>query len=468
MRVLLVYPIINNDYAVSHRYNYGVGYVAAILKSGGHEVDLAVIEDKNDVTDFIRKMKIKRPAVVGFSVTSNQVGHIKPLVHIAKTISDSLVVCGGVHPTLDPEGLFRAIPSIDCVIRGEGEYPMNDFIGRIGKNENFCSIENVWGRENGRIIKNAQRPFIADLDTLPFPDKDSLDYQDVITKSGGINRFIFSRGCPFECAYCSNKALSELSEGVYFRQQSPKRAIEEIERDLKRFKFDSIIFDDDIISINKGWFYEFFHLYKKEFKIPFACNIKPGTIDSDMIGLLKECGVSNVGIGVETGNEYFRKTVLKRNMSNKKILETVELCNKYNIPHYEFLMLGLPFETRNLFFDTVRLCRRIKTTGWALYIFHPYPGTELGRICKDHNWKPSQESFTERNTAVINYPNFKKEEIQCAFDYFDVLLNVRHLLFLPFFPLKWLVHLNIVLDHIVKRLSGRKQDYNNTDTTPKA
>jgi radical SAM superfamily enzyme YgiQ (UPF0313 family) len=274
------------------------------------------------------------------------------------------------------------------------------------------------------------RPLIKNLDELPFPDKESLDYQRVIDDARGLNRFIFSRGCTFECSYCSNKALSDLykGRGPYFRSESPERAIEEISSDEKRFKFSEICFDDDTISLNRKWFCEFFNLYRKNFKYPFLCNIRPAAIDEEMIRLLKDSGIKKAIVGVEHGNEAFRKTVLKRNMTNAQIAETFKLFKRYGIDYVGQIMVGFPFESKRLFLDTVRLCRELDIQpSNNLSVFYPYPGTELGEICRKNNWLPDKRYYRERSEALISYPTFNRAQIRLCARVFPILLRHKNI-----------------------------------------
>jgi len=98
-------------------------------------------------------------------------------------------------------------------------------------------------------------------------------------------------------------------------------------------------------------------------------------------------------------------------------------------------MVGLPFETKKLFLDTVKLCRKIKAQGNA-NIFQPYPGTKLYEICRQNHWLPEKEFFKERKEAVIDYPNFSSQDIQLCHNLFPYLVRYK---FIPLFlPLSWL------------------------------
>lgn len=437
MKIFLVYPLMNSS--VDFRYHYGLGYISSALKQRGYDINYALLNGKEDIFALYEQIKQEQPQIIAFSVVTSQFSYLKDIVKGIKNVSDAFIIFGGIHPTLKPECISQ-IPGLDAIIRGEGEFPLCEFAEALENKNDYLGIKNFWFKGRDGIIKNSFRPLIANLDELPFPDKSYLDYQQIIDNAGGVNRFIFSRGCVFDCPYCANKALSSLygSGENYFRLRSPKKAIEEIKLDEDRYKFNEIFFDDDLITLNKKWFTDFFELYKSNFRYPFYCNVRPGTIDVEGIKFLKQAGAKGIIVGLEHGNEEFRKTVLRRNITNEQIINLFKLCDQYGMKfNYAQIMIGLPFETKKLFLDTVKLSRKLnrKTTRFYTYIFDPYPGTEFEKVCKENNWLPDKESYKERCEAVISYPEFTKEEIQLCRDTFHLLMRF------PFislnFPLEW-------------------------------
>jgi len=431
MKLSLGYLAINSPQDVG--YSYGLGYVAAALREAGHEVDYWPLTDDRDVVGFLEDLRRRRPDILGLSATTAQFAHVGEIARAAKQACDCFVVCGGVHPTLAPTCIHQ-VDAVDAIVRGEGEGAMVELAAAIETGAEPGAIAGVWSRRSGAIIENPTRPFIEDLDALPFPDKTCVSYQSIIDRAGGVNRFVFSRGCTFNCTYCSNHALSKVCQGRYFRQQSPARAIAEIRRDRERFLFSRIVIDDDTITLNKAWFYDFFNRYRQEFDVPFGCNVRVGTVDQDMIQLLAEAGCRTVAIGVEHGNEAFRRNALNRPMANREIVNVFDLCHRYGLKTFGQAIVGFPYENRRLFLDTVRLCRRLSIRN-PISIFQPYPGTALGETCRQNGWLPSKTVFRERREAVISYPDFSKEEIQLCADVFPVLTQSK---WIPLWiPLAW-------------------------------
>lgn len=455
MNIKLVY--LNVNVPQDSGYNYGLGYIAAVLKQRGHRVEYVILNNGRDVEEFYRKSRKEQPEMICFSAVSTQFCHLKEITRQLKT-TKSFLVCGGIHTTLRPDSISE-IEELDAVIVGEGEYPMLELAEAIENGGMIYDIGNVWFRKDGKIIKNPVRPLIKNLDKLPFPDKCSLDFQKLIDEAGGELRVIFSRGCPFDCAYCSNKTLSMVypDKNHYFRHLSPERAIEQLKDDEKKFHFKRVVFDDDTISLNKEWFMEFFGVYKENFTYPFECNVRAGTVDEEMIRLLKEAGAEIVRFGVEHGNEKFRREILKKDITNKEIIELAGLCNKYMLNHFEFVMTGFPYETKELFFDTVRLCRKLNTES-NIDIFHPYPGTPLGEVCIENGWLPKKDIFREREEAVIDYPDFSAKDIQRCRDMFQTLVRKKWISLKSPFRINFAIFLLLML---FSRLNALSNPYTN-------
>jgi radical SAM superfamily enzyme YgiQ (UPF0313 family) len=482
MKILLVYTTINWHQS---GYNYGLGYIASVLKQKGHNIDYFIIDNHNEIQVLYEQLRTRQPDITAFYVTTSQFIYLKEIIPEIKKISKSFIVCGGPYPTLKPECILE-IPELDAILRGEGEYPMLDLTEALKSKKDHLLIKNFWFRTKDGIVKNELRPLINDLDELPFPDKSALDYQQEIDLHGGINRFIFSRGCKFECTYCSNKAFTDIYKKTYYRVLSPEKAIAQIESDAAKYKFKSIIFDDDTINLDPKWFFEFFALYNKKFKYPFICNMRPELVNPEAIRLLKEGGVKGIWIGVEHGNETFRKTILKRNITNDEIANAFELIHKNNIRCYAQIMVGFPFENKALFLETVKLCRKLQTSeARSISIFTPYPSTELGNICEENNWLPDRMEYFERNQATISYPGFSKEEIQMCADVFPLLIRFKFIpliipLYIIYYPLACPIKLIHSLWHAItngyrKSSHSRKKeilficdvsmDYKNAQTT---
>jgi len=127
-------------------------------------------------------------------------------------------------------------------------------------------------------------------------------------------------------------------------------------------------------------FDEFCERYS-DYKIPFWFNTRPETISAGVVKKLEDINCFRMGIGLEHGNEAFRRTVLNRRVSDEKIVAACKIVENSKITYSVNNIIGFPGETRDLVFDTIKLNRRIRPDTVGTFVFTPYKGTELYDHC---------------------------------------------------------------------------------------
>ena len=452
MKIFFVYLDINNTQPFE--YQVGLGYVSAIAKFKGHLTRYFSPRTEFDIRNLIKEIKNVLPEVIAFSIVSTQFRYVKTIAREIKRYYSPKVICGGIHPTIYPECLEES-EYIDGIVRGEGEYPLSEYLEMLSKNGNYTHLSNFWFREKGKIVKNMMRPLIENLDSLPFPDRESLDFQEAIDRIGFCS-FIFSRGCPFNCYYCCNSILNKIYGSNHVRFRSVDKSLEEIDLVLSKYKIKRLQFlnfDDDNLNINKEWFLEFVEKYKKNIKIKFKCNIKVGFCNLEMFKMLKEANCICVRIGVECGDENFRKRYLNRHMTNKQIIETFEMAHKAGLRTYSFNILGFPYETPELCDRTIELNAKLHPNIPFAGIFYPYPKTYLRELCEQNNLLIDRHledrDIRERDEPVLSSPYFSKEEVMYYYKNFNYLV-LRHLSFLKAILYKIHQELELFISNSVK------------------
>jgi radical SAM superfamily enzyme YgiQ (UPF0313 family) len=325
---------------------------------------------------------------------------------------------GGIHLILNPMEIRHA-PSIDAVCVGEGESALLEFMKNYskGKNEHLYT-KGFWTRKSKRIITNPTVPFLKEIESLPFPDRDifiseGLSFGDFENNKKNYLDFLFTRGCPFACSYCSNHALRRTyGHDNYIRRMSPKRAIAWIKHDLTRYTCDYINILDDIFTLDRKWTEEFLTLYET-IRMPFICHLRVGTFDKRILGKMKKAGCVAVSIGVESGDEQLRTKVLKRGMTNDQLVQSFKWAKDLKLKRSVFLMIGLPTENRERWLKTIRLVARLMPVRFILNTFYPYPGTELYTLTRKLGFlkKKQKWDYVEGIETILSMPNFSGRDI---------------------------------------------------------
>ena len=435
LNFLFIYPdfweIQKRVHSVGGSYQEGIASISAVLKEDGHNVSLYQITYMPAKEEFLSKIAGYNPDMIGVTIRSVS---LESVIEMTGWLDDKFpdipIIAGGYHPTLAPDETI-SFRGIDAICIGEGEYPLRDMIRAYEKNGNRfdTQCESFWFKnEDGSIEKNPVRPFLRDLNELPFPDIDLFDIPNLKSnKDGQIADAIVSRGCLYACAYCSNAHLRKAYKDAknYARYRSPENAIIYLERILEKDpNIHYFAFGDAILNMFDDWFYEFIDLYKTRIGLKYSCNLRFDLMDEKMCRVLAETGCYYVTIGLESGNEEFRRKYLKRNISDEQILKVTKWLKSEGITVITYNIVGFPHETLALSLETVKLNARANADKIIINIFQPYPSTELRKISEDAGFIDANSRLDPTAVVPLRMPNFPKRDILYLFYAFGSLVKM--------------------------------------------
>jgi hopanoid C-3 methylase len=220
----------------------GLELVAASVRQAGHEVALIDLQVEQH-RDFFRWVERWRPDVILFSC--NYLANVPEIVDLAKGAKSRLpsaLVCVGGHSVsfIATALIEHGEGAIDCVIRGEGEAAIRPLLAAIEAGADLVSVP-------GAVTASGQGPapnFVQSLDDL-LPARDLLRHRrkyflGVLDPCASIE---FSRGCPWDCSFCSAWTFY----GRSYRVMSPERIIE----DLRSIREPGVFIVDDVAFIQE-------------------------------------------------------------------------------------------------------------------------------------------------------------------------------------------------------------------------
>ena len=417
MKVLFVYTDINvRGGALS--YQFGIGQLSAVLKQHGHEARQHHMFGKFDLGPLRRELEEYRPDIVGFTLVYPQFQFVKRILSELRPWQ-AFVIAGGAHPTVQPEECLRDLPELDAICLGEGEGALLELAEARRDGTSPEAIRNLWVRRpDGGIVRNPLRPFIQDLDTLPFMDREICDYQAVIDSDFKTATFQFGRGCPFDCTYCSNHIIRARQEGAYVRFRSVERLPGGDPPRGHGLRRQDPLPQRRHLHGQEGLVRGVLRQVSRQFDLPIQVNARPEQISEDACRRLAAAHCQRVTMGVEHGNETYRAEVLRRRMSNESIVKAFALCKQYGFRTKAHLLVGLPRETPALHADTVQLTVDILPDSFNLHIFEPYPGTRLADLAVQEKLIDPGRAGTDfigQTDTVLNMPYFPRQEILRAF-----------------------------------------------------
>lgn len=426
MRILFILPDVDSFHKLY--IHFGIAYLSSVLKSNGFEnIKFLSVTSIKDYDNVLNEAMSFRPDIIGFSSVETQFGNVIGLSKLIKEVWKCLIVCGGTLPTLYPDCVKDA-EYLDGIFRGESETAFLKFVKTVERNEDYHNVENFcfYDKKEGRVVKNNLMPLETALDRLGFPDRDIFDYQKVID-SYGAAPFMFNRGCPYNCSFCSNHALASVygKRSNVTRRRSVDSCIAEIGSVSSEYKFDIIHIWDDLFISNRKWLYEFLDKYKTEIKKPFMCTTRSNLCDDELFKKLKEGGCYRVHMSLESGNDFIRNNIMGRNISKDVAIRSFNLAKKYSIQISASSIIGLPFETEEMIKETISLLGSLKIDSPGVNIFYPYIGTRLKDVCEEYGMlEPGiKYDVKERRESILKLPHISMKRLQYYHDNFEDLVR---------------------------------------------
>jgi len=436
MKVMFIYSLedtqsISKPLLSWTKIQFGISYISSVLKADGHQTQLIILGSNNWWRDSVKQvhamMEEFSPQIICLTAVSSQYRFVKRIASMIKLQwPDKYLILGGVHATLNPAEAMR--DSFDAVCIGEGEYPTLELCRQIEASGCPQGIANLWVRSaDGKIERNAPRPFLQNIDSLPFPDR-TMWLSWMYDQQGSELVVLLGRGCPYGCTYCSNHALKKAAPGKYVRFRSPENIIKEVDFLHTTYPNCSrIFFEVESIALDRSWLMEFCKQLEAfnttiDNSMSYGCNfrISPQSINDKVFLALKKANFYKVNIGLEAGSERIRREILKRDYSNKDFLDVATMARKMGLKIIIFNMIGLPSETYADHMETVSLNRQCQPDGHYTGIFYPYPGTELYDMCiREGLINTIIDDRLERKQPVIDSPYFSKPQIRKAYTWFN-------------------------------------------------
>lgn len=436
------------------RENLGIEYLSAMLKRAGHEVSLAHdpgLFSREDNVFYIpslerffsrRKTVLgeieqSNPDIVAFSVYTSTYPWALDIAGQVKQKIGAKIVFGGIHATLVPETIIKN-EAVDYVIEGEGEEALLDLLEALSSKRESLNIPNVWVRKNGVVTHTPVRPPIADLDSLPLPDK--ALFKDEINH-GDDYMIMTSRGCRFRCHYCCESYMHALYGKPYFRRRSVSSVIRELTEMKQRYHFKRVMFFDSVFFTDRKWLEALLKEYQRRISVPFRCQGHVAYADAGIIEMMKEAGCYGIDFGVQTFNEEIRRKILNRFETNEDIRQAFRLCDQAGLRYDVDLIFSLPLMKEDdylfalEFVESHRCLNRIKCFNLCYYpkLKITEKAKELGLISeRDMEAFEKGEGGDFFHTDSIKDPAEKKMK-----DSFQKLYKIYPLI--PRFVRRWIV-----------------------------
>ena len=414
MRVLLAKPTVKPEHYYGKSKglmlvenfipSLGLGYLAAVLVENGRDVKIHDPVLPQGVEPIAAAVEEWRPDVLGLSVFTPHVASLPHLFELLERISHRpFIVMGGSHVSALPLESMDKYPADLCVV-GEGEMTLLEIIGRLDSGDR--DLRNIPGtvyRESGESRLAQARPYIEDLDRLPFPARDLMPPLSehrptpVSLRRKPLGSMITSRGCPHKCTFCDRSVF-----GRYYRCRTPENVIAEMRELTDKYGAREIRFFDDDLAIDRERAVELARLIFKERKVPWSCFLSARNADLELLQLFRNAGCWQVLMGLESGVDSVLRR-LKKPTTLKLSRQAVNNANRAGLRIRADFISGTPGETIDEMWETFRFAKQLKIDFAHFCKFLPYPGSEIHanlaaaghKFDYEANWSDSDNSSTQ-------------------------------------------------------------------------
>lgn len=357
------------------RPSIGIAYVGSYLwRHTGirpHVIDSRL--GRLSLQETIDQIIALRPRILGISAMTHMIVTSGKIARAVKeALPDTIVIVGGFHASFLPERTLREFPQFDLVVVGEGEIAFSELVQAILSGEPYDSISGLGFRKDGEVQLNGRGEIPDHLDELGAPLWE-LFPKEHIERHATIFPIMSQRGCPFHCNFCSRPY------GNTVRARSVKSITDEMEYNIFNFGAQEMHFYDETFTVNKKRTAELCDAMIEKglnTKLKWASMVHANTITPDLLAKMRIAGCSNLGFGVESGDEDIIK-MMKKGITKERTLRAGDMLRQSGIEWAAYFIFGHPSETHESCKATIKFATKLNGDVTCFGVMVPYPGTEV-------------------------------------------------------------------------------------------
>jgi anaerobic magnesium-protoporphyrin IX monomethyl ester cyclase len=391
LKVALISPPPASQWAfVDYQYPIiGLAYLAAVLEKDGHQVMVIDCPPQHlTYKNIDQEIGRFQPDIVGItSVTATFKSALKVAQNTKQTCPQATVVLGGPHVTIGDDQFLLQHPEVDVVVKGEGEQTIVELSRYLSGQRVLNDISGIAFRNNGQVVRTANRPCIQNLDNLPYP---AYHYFPLIKyrifKKIGVP-MLTSRGCGSGCSFCLVPHIA----GNNFRARTPASVVNELEYIKSRYQVDFVTFNDEIFTYDKKRVLDICSGIKQlRINVPWDCQTRVDLVSKDLLHAMKEANCQLINFGVESANQNILNAMGKGTTVQQNAT-AIRMAKEAGLSVTVSLLLGYPGESDHTIHQTIDFIKRTEPDDLYLFLATPFPSTQLHDAVGDLGWKMSQD-----------------------------------------------------------------------------
>jgi radical SAM superfamily enzyme YgiQ (UPF0313 family) len=384
----------------------GIAYLGAVAEKAGHEVNVIDCQaERLNYDTFRTRISQVNPDVIGVTSTTLLYNSAKQILQTAKEVHpNATTMIGGSHVTFWDENALNECPSIDVIVRREGETTFTELLQRVEAKKNFAGVLGTTIRgSDGKIVRNEDRPFLRDLDSLPSPAYHLLPIDAFHRMGKTIFPLVTSRGCVQWCDFCSTVRMF----GRGYRTRNPHRVVDEMEMLHNKYGESQFTFYDDAFTINRKHTIDMCEdILNRKLKVEWDCETRVDAVDKELLEIMHKAGCITVWFGVESGSAKILDKMHKK-INREQVKEAFKIAQKTGMMTIASAVIGFPGETEETAWETINFINSLNPDDIGCYIATPYPGTPMYEEVVKNGWLKVTD-FNKYDTAT---PTFETPEL---------------------------------------------------------
>jgi radical SAM superfamily enzyme YgiQ (UPF0313 family) len=431
----------------------GLAYIASVLRQS-HEVKIIDSNILNyTIGDVEEELRSFNPDVVGITSVTPSIYEAYKVAETAKKVrEDCKVVLGGPHATFMPRQTMEECEYIDIIVRGEGEETTSELIENIEKGAPLNEVKGITFREKNKIIDTEPRPFIKNIDDIPFPSRDLLPMH--LYKFNGVKytTMLTSRGCPFKCSFCSSSRLF----GGYWRGRSPENVLEEMKIVYEEYGIRNIEFMDDTFTLNQERAEKICdEIIKQGWDISWGASSRVDTLSKKLVEKMKKAGCWIIFLGIESGSQKILDAIGKR-ITLEQVKKAVKILKDAGIQVLGSFIIGFLQDTKETIKETIKFAKSLNLNYAEFSILTPYPGTPIFDYAKKHGVLLTEDwSKYTAIEPIVKIEGVSEKEIKALFQKAYITFYLRPRIVMEWLKNKQFSFMKSGIKAVINYLGGR-------------